>query len=378
MAQNRTVVQGRAGRFLLCQPAEPKALAMDKPTKTAEFIERLKADIAKRKPGDRLPTKPALAKKFGVSVSVVTNAQTLLQAEKLIQLRSGQRATVCEPPSSTRRRTVVLLITKPQTTELFDLVSGDIAGFAKRDGWEHQRLLASDLAEAMRHCDDIAARKVDGVLFVPFEQTNEMTAYNKEIVFHLRTNGIAVVLLDRDLAPFPERSDFDIVGIDNLVAGYLAANHLYGAAGKRKVLFLAKPNSAATVAARVAGARAAHARVAAKDVATKFAFEEGDPDDAELARRLVEQYDGVVCANDDTARRLLAAVQRMPLGPKDFDIVGFDATRDGPTRPPFSTIRQPVKEIAALAYRALLDRVADPDLPTRSILLPPKLEARGS
>ena len=47
-------------------------------------------------------------------------------------------------------------------------------------------------------------------------------------------------------------------------------------------------------------------------------------------------------------------------------------------RPQLTTIRQPCAEIAAVAFRALLDRIADPRLPPREILLSSELVVRPS
>jgi DNA-binding LacI/PurR family transcriptional regulator len=84
-------------------------------------------------------------------------------------------------------------------------------------------LTAKDADEACRHLID---RSVRGVFFAPFEFTPDKDNVSKRIVDLLRRAGVAVVLLDRDLVPFPFRSDLDLIGIDNVMAGYLASEHL--------------------------------------------------------------------------------------------------------------------------------------------------------
>ena len=67
---------------------------------------------------------------------------------------------------------------------------------------------------------------------------------------------IPVVLLDRCILPFPLRSGYDLVGIDNRRAGYLATAHLLST-GNPDAAFLALEGSAPTVEARIAGYREA-------------------------------------------------------------------------------------------------------------------------
>ncbi len=42
----------------------------------------------------------------------------------------------------------------------------------------------------------------------------------------LERAGIPIVLLDRCFEPYPDRSNFDLVGIDNHRAGYVLTRHL--------------------------------------------------------------------------------------------------------------------------------------------------------
>ena len=60
-------------------------------------------------------------------------------------------------------------------------------------------------------------------------------------------------------------------------------------------------------------------------------------------------------------------------------VVGFDdakyATLVGV---PLTTIHQPCRDIAVTAFHALLERIADPTLPARSLLLTPRLVVRES
>ena len=68
--------------------------------------------------------------------------------------------------------------------------------------------------------------EVSGVFFAPLELTQEKDAINRRVAEVFDRAGIPVVLLDRDLVPHPDRSRYDLVGIDNRRAGYTITSHL--------------------------------------------------------------------------------------------------------------------------------------------------------
>lgn len=52
--------------------------------------------------------------------------------------------------------------------------------------------------------------------------------------------------------PFPGRSKYDVIGIDNRRAGYVVTDHLVRS-GHMRILFVGRPQSAPTVDARISG-----------------------------------------------------------------------------------------------------------------------------
>ena len=86
-------------------------------------------------------------------------------------------------------------------------------------------------------CEQYISQKVSGVFFAPVEFSANRFQSNHKIVAAFDRAGIPVVLLDRDLEPYPQRSRYDLVGIDNRRTGYLATEHLMKAGAKR-VVFL--------------------------------------------------------------------------------------------------------------------------------------------
>jgi LacI family transcriptional regulator len=240
-----------------------------------------------------------------------------------------------------------------------------------------------DTDESLHHaeelCQQFIERKLSGVFFAPVELQPAQSQANRKLAESLRNAGIPVVLLDRDLCEFPRRSNFDLVGIDNVLGGYLLTEHLIKL-GCRRITFVARPLSAPTVDARVAGAREALVRHRIEPAGNWV--QTGDPADLKFVRSLIagKQVDAFVCANDFTAAVLMRSIEsagaRVPL---DFKVVGFDDVKYATlVSVPLTTIHQPCQEIATIAFRAMLERIAEPMLPARTIGLTPPLIVRES
>ena len=242
-------------------PSDPKHLAISR---------KLLADISSGKygPGDRLPSETQLVKTFRVSRPTIARGLQDLEAEGLIERRAGSgtyvRTTPAVPPSL---RQLALLIPGLGNTEIFELISGELASQARVHGysllWGSSTAPRADADPSIEHatelCEQFIARRVSGVFFAPFELTHEKEGASRRLAEALRQAGIPVVFLDRDVLPFPIRSDFDVVGIDNIAGGFLLADHLVKL-GCKRIAFVARPNSAPTVDARIAGAREALVR----------------------------------------------------------------------------------------------------------------------
>ncbi|MBL9174870.1 MAG: substrate-binding domain-containing protein [Verrucomicrobiales bacterium] len=336
--------------------------------------------------GARLPSEAQLVRQHGVSRPTVIRALNDLEARGLIDRRKGAGSFVRSKGNARETgRQLGLLIPGLGQTEIFELICGELASLARAEdfgllwgGSEHPRQDAGlSLEQARQICDQFAERQVDGVFFAPFELIPRREEANREIGERLRQAGIPVVLVDRDLGPFPKRSDFDLVGLDNMAAGYLLAEH-FVRLGCERIAFVARPHSASTVDARIAGVREALARHGL-DRAVDWVHV-GDPGDRRFVRGLMagRRWDALLCANDHTAAELL----RLLMGegyqvPGDVRLAGFDNVRYATLLArPLTTIHQPCREIAVAALRAMQDRLAMPSLPPRSQLLTPTLVIR--
>jgi len=93
-----------------------------------------------------------------------------------------------------------------------------------------------------------------------------------------------------------------------------------------------------------------------------------------------DRPDAFVCANDHTAGNLMHTL--LALGkriPDDIRIVGIDDVKYARLLPvPLTTLHQPCRDIGRIALTVMLDRIANPDLPPRDVLLGCELVVRKS
>lgn len=335
------------------------------------------------KPGDRMPSEAELVQRFGVSRITVGRAVRDLRRAGLVERRPGSGTYLKAPHPSTAGMSFGLLIPDLGETEIFEpICQGMMESPLAR---EHALLWGSPAAGdskeegAWRLCEQYIERSVSGVFFAPLELTPRKDAVNRRIARALDEAGIPIVLLDRTVTPYPERGRHDLVGIDNRRAGYLTAEHLFRR-GCRRIAFLALEHAAATVDAREFGYREAlYRRDAPVDRGLIHRF---DPADSAEVRQLMESQgpDGIVCANDRTAGRLMHTLLQLGYTvPDQVRLVGIDDLEYAKLLPvPLTTLRQPTREIGAVALAAMLDRIAQKDLPARDILLNGELIVRSS
>ncbi len=233
--------------------------------------------------------------------------------------------------------------------------------------------------QASQACRQLVARKVAGVFFAPLELTPRKDTINRTLPKALDKAGIALVLLDRDLVPYPERSRYDLVGIDNRRAGYAVTSHLLRR-GCRRVIFVGRPGSAPTVDARIAGYREAVA--AAQTDASNLPCAASNP-----MIRCASRRSCAACARTESSARTTSP----PRGccktltdcgvsvPEKFvwPALTMSNTRAcSPFLSPQST--SPVRPWAPLPINTMLERLRQPKLPASDILLNFHLVVRDS
>lgn len=332
-------------------------------------------------PGERIPSEADLVKRFGTSRITVGRAVRELTRQELTVRRAGSGTFV--RPSKSAGLTFGLLLPEAAGTDIFPLICQGMAE-ATQDGrhamlWGHSPDGAPAAERAWRLCAQYIERSVSGVFFAPLEGGAEAGGANSRILAALDRARIPVVLLDRCHLPYPGRGAYDVVGIDNRRAGFLAADHL-AERGARRVGFLGGLHSAPTVDARAAGWREAlfsRGREARQDMAARL-----DPADGEAVSRFLDRArpDALVCANDRTAGALMHTLSALGKRvPEDIRLAGVDDAGYAALLPvPLTTVRQPCREIGQAAVSAMVERRARPGMPARDILLAARLVERAS
>ena len=353
--------------------------------KYREIFEKLQGDISsgRYKPGGRLPSEAELVRRFGVSRMTVFRAMRELQLLGIVTRRVGSGSYVSATVNP-GNYVFGLLIPELGQTEIFEAIC---KGMMEAPEAAHHSLLwgnsisnDSEKEQAAEQlCQQYISRKVAGVFFAPVEFSAHRSQANHRIVAALDRARIPVVLLDRCLEPYPRRSKYDLVGIDNRRTAYLAAEHLIRADAKR-IVFFARPNSAPTVDARIAGYR--EALLALSQQRDHDLVRLGDPSDSTFVQSIMkkDRPDAFLCANDLTAGGLMQTL--ISLGrsiPHDVRIVGIDDVKYARLLPvPLTTQHQPCRDIGRVAVAVMLDRIANPDLPPRDVLLGCELIVRQS
>lgn len=338
--------------------------------------------------GKKMPSEPQLVKQFNVSRPTIARAFLDLQREGLIERRAGSGTYVRGPgEAAVSSRLLGLLIPGLGTTEIFELICGELASLARVNEYSllwgasphPHRDTDTSMDHAQEVCQQFIERRVNGVFFAPYELIPGAEQVNRRLCDRLQQAGIPVVLLDRDLKPFPNRSDLDLVGIDNVAGGYMLAEHLIKL-GCRRLAFVARSFSAPTVDARIAGVREAMVRHRIEPAVNWV--NHGDPAELKFVRSLIagRTFDAFICANDHTAAVLLRSLEAAGIKvPRDVRVVGFDDVRYATLiSVPLTTVYQPCRDLATVAFRAMLERIADPALPARNFVLNPRLVVRES
>jgi DNA-binding LacI/PurR family transcriptional regulator len=328
-------------------------------------------------------TLEAVARVAGVSratVSRVVNDSPRVRPDVRLTVESAIRQLGYTPNRAARslvtRRSdsIAVVITEP-TGRLFAdpffprLVRGVSAELASRD--LQLVLLMPEPADEERTIRYLTGGHVDGALLVSLHGDDPTPAA-------LAARSVPVVFVGRP----PLGADVSYVDVDNRQGAHRATDHLLRS-GCRRVVTVAGPADMAVGVDRVTGYRdalQAAGRGGDELVETGDFTYEGGASAMERLLRAAPDLDGVFCASDLMAAGalgvLLAAGREVP---GDVRLVGFD---DSPlaatTRPPLSSVGQPIEEMGREAVRLLLDEIDRRGRPPRRVVLATDLVLRAS
>jgi LacI family transcriptional regulator len=220
---------------------------------------------------------------------------------------------------------------------------------------------------------DLAAAGRQGAIVV----TSELAAADLTALTRART---PVVVIDPLNLPSARVTS---VGSTNFAGGLLATQHLLDL-GHRRIAYLGGPAAAACNQARMHGYRgameAAGAPVPDGYLRTgRFSYECGIVGGVALLD-LPEPPTAVFAGSDETALGVIEAARSRGLRvPDDLSVVGFDDTPVARlAAPPLTTVRQPLREMGAVAVRTALRLAAGERVDSHHVELATELVVRQS
>jgi DNA-binding LacI/PurR family transcriptional regulator len=302
-------------------------------------------------------------------VSPATEAKVLGAVSELGYVPNAQARNLA------RRRSGVIGFVVPEISNPY---FGSIADHVVEAVERHGRLvlLCSHRSQAVRqssYIELLASGAIDGMLYLGSFRSNERLAT-------AIAGGLAVVVVDEPIAGLPP---VHTVVMDDYAGGYQATSYLV-ALGHRRIAFVSGPAELGSVQERYRGYTDA-LRKAGIDPAVQVSH----------AGQFTEQFGMSVLphllgaaepptaafvASDYIALGVLSSAEAHGIGvPEDLSIVGFDDIRFSQyVRPRLTTIRSPVDRLAEVGVELLFERLADPEAPARTEVLPVELVVRES
>ena len=355
-------------------------------SKYKQLVETLKGSILSGKYGNSnpFPSVRSLIRRHGLSNTTVLRALDELVKQGLIFRKQGAGTFVAGRATA---RKIGLIVPGIAVTDFFKPIVSEInrlaheANYELRFGevWSEIREERTTLVRALAEefCDGNFA----GVIYEPMagKLGDEI---NPVVLEMFDRKKIPVVLLDCDIVPFPQRSGYDVVGVNDLEAGARIANHLLSV-GAKNIHFLIGKLYPTTFASRLAGAQFA-LQLAGMKVSKGGNVLYAEADDLKSLKRYLKRQkarpDAFICSND-----LIAAVFKQTLEsvglrvPEDVMLTGFaDLPVASLMTPRLTTVHQNREQMARAAFERLMARIANPDLPPCDIFLPSRLVVRES
>jgi LacI family transcriptional regulator len=157
------------------------------------------------------------------------------------------------------------------------------------------------------------------------------------------------------------REGVEAIGAENTHSAEALTLHLLDH-GRRRLLFVGDPDSGPDIRDRYLGFAQAHRSRLAEAPAEPLRIPFREADGTRLAERILAgdvDADALVCANDELALSIMARLQEGGRDvPADIAIVGWDDVMTARyVRPGLTTVRQPVRELGAMAADRLHELV---------------------
>lgn len=229
-----------------------------------------------------------------------------------------------------------------------------------------------DPAQELRVIQSLHQRRVDGILFAPSSDPQEL-ALN-----YLKTNHVPTVLVDR-----LQGQDFDQVGVENVQSTAKMIEHLIGH-GHRRIGFLSGTPASSTSAERLHGYRLAlkRAGISFEESLVECGFSNIKP--AQLATQRLLNLNApptaIMASNNLMTIGAMHTLRERHINvPRDMALVGFDDFDwAGFFNPRLTVVSQPLEQQGSLAVQLLIRRIQEPERAPEVRRLKPKLMIRDS
>ena len=327
------------------------------------------------------PSEVALSRRFGVSRSMMTIVVGELEKQGLVSRKQGRGTFVTTNATS---RKIGLIVPGVACTDFFQPIVSEINQLARKEDYTllFAEVFSMDREERIHQVRELAAefskKRVAGVIYEPLAEPGGKEA-NEHILRVFNRARIPVVLIDCDIVPFPQRSDYDVVGVNDVEAGAKIAEHLLSV-GAKKIHFLICKLCPTTYNNRLYGAEAALIKAGRFK---KGSILYAEANDLAALKRHIRKHgkpDAFVCSNDAIAAEFRQTLEKAGLSvPKDVLLTGFaDMPIAALMTPPLTTIRQERDKMGGAAFRRLLERIGNQSLPAVDIYFPSPLIVRTS
>lgn len=303
----------------------------------------------------------------------LVNAETARRVIKVAE-GLGYRPNPIARGLKTAKSSTVGLVIPDLTNPLFPPIVRGIEDVLEPAGYSGLIVNTdNDLQRERAQIELLRSRQVEGLIVAT-------ALLQHPLMERLHAEGVPMVMVNRR----PEGLDIPSITPDDAAGIELAVDHL-ASLGHRRIAHLAGPSTTSTgVARRRAFRNAVRDRDLDGDPALVVTCERwSEAAGATALQTLLDsgvEPTAVVAGNDLIALGCYDVFAERGIDcPRDVSVVGFnDMPFLDKLAPPLTTLSIPHQQIGAEAARLLLDAIAEPDRPARSVLLPLTLVVRGS
>jgi DNA-binding LacI/PurR family transcriptional regulator len=348
-----------------------------------EVKEKLLAELKVLAPHDRLPSRTALAEKYGAARTTVERAISELIGEGLLYSRDGSGTYVAEslPPNPKVGRQAFISLGLVIPDIRHDTYPGILRGVEDVTDRSGINLIVGNtdnrVEKQANYLDKLIDSGVSGVIIVPaIAGGTDLSPFHK-----LSERGIPVVFCNRGVEGF----DAPRVISNNFYGAYIAVKHLIQR-GCRSIAYISNPLYS-TSYERVQGYTSALIE-AGIDVDEQMIVFEPTFDSDRPGYRGIDKLlrnnrrpDGVFCFNDAIAEGVYAALAEygMSVG-QDVLVIGYDDTSICERLPvKLSSVKFQTYEIGTQAAELLIRMLQGEKVPNNKlVVLQPQLVERES